>query len=726
MQVRRRTSKKEPPAAVIAARSADIFGAPSSLFTGRSRLTVFALQRGVSEMVRRVYATVPNVAPMSAQTPQIKLTYIGETACARYTWDRKNGKHYAAGVINLPAMGMHDDRITRNVADQSTGYVLHEMGHFLLTPLDVFSRAIYAAAAAHCVSQDFAKGVINSLEDVAIERALIGHGYAPGAGEMLRRLLEKSVADVPAQAFGTMSAFPVTLAFGLRAYAPSARVLVDALPPALREIYDYAEGAMLALPLRVVGDRCGMDGLLTVANEVIRRCAALRDKQPEQGEQPEGEPDEGEPDEGEPDEGEPDEGEPDEGEPGEGEPGEGEPGEGEPGEGEPFVPSDDDVLGSPDDKPAPATIPPQDGADEPQEGARAEDDADGADEPQEPQDGAPLDLGALSGGDVLTSDMQPDAGDHTGEGASGLENDHIRVIDGPPAGAWQQESYQKDVARALASSSRVAHGLRILLDTSARDSREGGKKSGRLDTSALARIATGAETVFEKRMLRDGCDAAVSILIDRSSSMGSYNRMESARALAGALAKIVGSVAGCKVEVLGFHSGGGGPRASRNDALAVMTRDIAQGSTHQEDAEDWRAMSGDCCITVYKSFRDSLALCNARLANCGATGGTPDAAAITEAGERLSKQDAGIKILIVIADGEGSPPEVLARVLHRQARAGITTIGIGIAQEMSEAFAYRARVNDVAKLQDSGLSALLRVLAQGNTPAALHAAQGAD
>ena len=178
---------------------------------------------------------------------------------------------------------------------------------------------------------------------------------------------------------------------------------------------------------------------------------------------------------------------------------------------------------------------------------------------------------------------------------------------------------------------------------------------------------------------------------------------------------------------LGFHSGGGGrSRAGSSDALAVMTRDIAQNSTHQEDAEDFSAMSGDCCITVYKSFRDSLALCNSRLANCGATGGTPDAAAITEAGERLAKQDAGIKIQIVIADGEGSPPEVLARVLHRQARAGITTIGIGIAQEMSEAFAYRARVNDIAKLQDSGLSALLRVLAQGNTPAALHAAQGAD
>jgi Mg-chelatase subunit ChlD len=321
--------------------------------------------------------------------------------------------------------------------------------------------------------------------------------------------------------------------------------------------------------------------------------------------------------------------------------------------------------------------------------------------------------------------MQPDAGEHTGEGASGLENDHIRIVDGPPAAPYQIDSYAKDVTRALASSSRVAHGLRILLDTSARDSREGGKKSGRLDTSALARIATGAETVFEKRMLRDGCDAAVSILIDRSSSMGSYDRIESARALAGALAKIVGSVAGCKVEVLGFHSGGRS-YSGRNDALSDMTRDIARNSAHQEDAEDFRAMSGDCCITVYKSFRDSLALCNARLANCGATGGTPDASAITEAGERLAKQDAGIKIQIVIADGEGSPPEVLARVLHRQARAGITTIGIGIAQEMSEAFAHRARVNDIAKLQDSGLSALLRVLTQGNTPAALHAAQGAD
>ena len=132
------------------------------------------------------------------------------------------------------------------------------------------------------------------------------------------------------------------------------------------------------------------------------------------------------------------------------------------------------------------------------------------------------------------------------------------------------------------------------------------------------------------------------------------------------------------------------------------------------------------CITIIKNFRDSYAAAVTRLASCGATGGTPDAAAIAHAGARLAAQPEGIKILLVIADGEGSPPEVLARIIKRQEKAGIICIGIGIAQHMSEAFAHRARVDDVAKLQESGLGAILKALAHGETAATVNAAHGGD
>jgi hypothetical protein len=108
------------------------FGAQESIFTGRSKVTPAGLQFGISEMIRRVYATVPGIAAMSSGRPQIKLTFIGQTACARYEWTRDSkGRLSVSGVINLPATGEPDSLIPRAIADQYTGYALLEIAHFL-------------------------------------------------------------------------------------------------------------------------------------------------------------------------------------------------------------------------------------------------------------------------------------------------------------------------------------------------------------------------------------------------------------------------------------------------------------------------------------------------------------------------------------------------------------------------------------------------------------------
>ena len=156
-----------------------------------------------------------------------------------------------------------------------------------------------------------------------------------------------------------------------------------------------------------------------------------------------------------------------------------------------------------------------------------------------------------------------------------------------------------------------------------------------------------------------------------------------------------------------------------------LTESIVQTIGSSEDQALMSSLRGDCCVTVFKGFHESHARAMVRLGSCYGTGGTPDAASIICAAERLKKEEAEQRILIVIADGEGSPERVLSRIVRRYTREGITLIAVGIEQEMNEAFPYRARVNDMRKLNESGLGALLQALAQGETARAI-AAGGDD
>jgi cobalamin biosynthesis protein CobT len=282
--------------------------------------------------------------------------------------------------------------------------------------------------------------------------------------------------------------------------------------------------------------------------------------------------------------------------------------------------------------------------------------------------------------------------------------------------ATTSDALRGEIAKALSSAARVAHGLRLLLDTSARDSREGGRKNGRLDMSALARIACGSESVFEKRTYQDGIDAAVTILIDQSVSMNAHGRYRAARTMAGALAKIVSGCAGVRCEILGFHSGDG------QGAMHSPTESIIGEIGTDEDREDWFAMRHDCCITVYKTFAESYAK-GWRAQPATGERGRPTRQP-RYAASRLAREPAGRKFLLVIADGEGSTKEVLGRILQRVERDGVTAIGIGIEQSMNEAYAHRAIVNDVSKLHESGLGALLTALSRGDVAQAIR--NGAD
>jgi hypothetical protein len=110
---------------------------------------------------------------------------------------------------------------------------------------------VYASAtfrAEHVgVSPEYARNVLNALEDVRIERALIASGMVRGAAQCLRAtlgaILNDARGDFDASDIGD---FPFALAYAMREHA-GASDLLDDMPSQLRAIYDAAAASMDAL-----------------------------------------------------------------------------------------------------------------------------------------------------------------------------------------------------------------------------------------------------------------------------------------------------------------------------------------------------------------------------------------------------------------------------------------------------------------------------------------------
>jgi hypothetical protein len=109
-------------------------------------------------------------------------------------------------------------------------------------------------------------------------------------------------------------------------------------------------------------------------------------------------------------------------------------------------------------------------------------------------------------------------------------------------------------ARTQGESGVLVAQLRRMFSHSDRDLLETGKRHGRLRVGALHRIATGADTVFARRELVDGADAACAVLIDGSGSMNKLAQTANAAALL--LVQALAKCPGVKTQVQVFQDGG--------------------------------------------------------------------------------------------------------------------------------------------------------------------------
>lgn len=351
-------------------------------------------------------------------------------------------------------------------------------------------------------------------------------------------------------------------------------------------------------------------------------------------------------------------------------------------------------------------------------------------------------LSDLTSEDVRDTEPAPmlPAGGASPDVTDSVSDPLVTDLGKPDADAITQGAiFARDALQSVKGSPALRTELRRLFTRTDTQSFEPGKRAGRLNVGALARVATGAENVFARRTAVDGMDSAVSIVIDQSGSMGGWQDtapgITHAARVASVLAGMFAQCVGVRTEILGFTD----CTASASDALLgeaardayadrwdiANARGIDDDTGDDDDTDDDRDADafdddaaafdasfnvGRCRFQVFKSFAEPVGVAHARLAVAGVLGNTPDFEALVSAGRRLLHVPAARRVLIMVTDGQGANADVMRRGINAMRRRGIVCIGLGIGMSCNDAYTYRVTVQSAADLGSAAFRMLLRVV----------------
>jgi len=171
-----------------------------------------------------------------------------------------------------------------------------------------------------------------------------------------------------------------------------------------------------------------------------------------------------------------------------------------------------------------------------------------------------------------------------------------------------------------------------------------GLRRGQVDPSALFKVPTGEKCIFRRRMPTDDLDISVSILLDRSNSMGIDNNYHKSAVLAYAISKTLEML---KVpnEVLSFTtetSMGYGSSLGRFTRIVPLQLGIVK-----EFREGVRGLDKGMPGYLYDE-----------------RGWTPTGEGVDWAAKRLSRQRQNTKLLIVLTDGYPCLPHLHTDIDH--------------------------------------------------------------
>lgn len=210
---------------------------------------------------------------------------------------------------------------------------------------------------------------------------------------------------------------------------------------------------------------------------------------------------------------------------------------------------------------------------------------------------------------------------------------------------------------------RLRYEVKRLFDDSGLSDFTRNRKAGVVNIHALPSVATGNDRLFKRRLEVEGIDSAVVICLDVSGSMFQE------KAERGILPRIDPALVTCRA-LLGTL-----------EAAGVKTAVVAFGTT----------------VSVPKGFSKNAKQASAALGRVKSGGGTNDYAALRYAHQMLALRPENRKIAFVITDGRGRPDEVRQQVESGKA-LGITTIGIGIKENISDIYGQAVAIDDIADL----------------------------
>jgi cobalamin biosynthesis protein CobT len=217
-----------------------------------------------------------------------------------------------------------------------------------------------------------------------------------------------------------------------------------------------------------------------------------------------------------------------------------------------------------------------------------------------------------------------------------------------------------------AVSARLTMDIRKLFENSASDDWQMHRKTGSIDTRALA---GGGVNMFKRRLENAGVDSSVIILLDVSASMfGPSALIEHAAPACIALMSALDS-AGVESALLSFGS----------------------------------------AVSTIKPFSKNSKRVASLLPRLGDGGGTNDYTALLHAHSLLHPRQTQRKVCFVLTDGEGNVRDTKAQALSG-ANLGITTIGIGIKHDVSHIYQHAVRVSRAADLGTAMFSKIKGVL----------------
>ena len=259
--------------------------------------------------------------------------------------------------------------------------------------------------------------------------------------------------------------------------------------------------------------------------------------------------------------------------------------------------------------------------------------------------------------------VEPSLGDPTSQGGTGDSYSSVYVRVKPHTNA---KNKPRDVSVNVPA--RLRFEVKKLFENSAHEEFQTNRRAGSVNVKALHKVGH-SDALFKRRLETEGVDSAVVILLDVSGSMFYQNTVPKEGGGYDSIAAIDPSIKVCAALADSLKKAGA--------KVSILT-------------------FGDQ-VSVLKDFEDPTPKMLTRLSLVSEGGSTNDYSAIRYSHQLLSKRQEERKVLFVLTDGAGDQVSARSQCLAGD-NLGITTIGVGILENVSKTYPQSIRINNLNDL----------------------------